>query len=342
MPIASRDALSKDTKKRLAIVEFIQKYGIRIILLVILLFFSFLTNGITLAPRNIFNILVNMTPVTLIALGVTIIIITNGIDLSSGSILACSAVVAASFAQVSNKVSNIIFPNMPNLPFIIPILVGLLVGALVGFINGWLVSKTGIPPFIATLGMMTSVSGITLIWAKGNSISGLNLMFKVLEQGTFLGVPIPIYILVIMVVFTHILLSSTRFGRYAYAIGGNIKAAEVSGIDTSKYLIRFYTYAGFLAGLAGVMITGILDSAQPILGLLYELDAIASSVIGGTSLLGGVGSIPGTVVGVLIIGVLKNSLDLLFVNAYWQQVIRGVIIILAVILDVLKQRLRSQ
>ncbi len=342
MPIGSRETLQQDAKKRLVRVEFIQKYGIGIILLGMLVVFSFLTNGKTLNLRNISNILVNMTPITLIALGVTIIIITNGIDLSSGSVLACSAVVSASLAQVSGKASNLIFPNMPTLPFIIPIVAGLLVGALAGFINGWLVSKTGIPPFIATLGMMTSARGFALIYAKGTSISGLNPMFKVLGQGKFLGVPIPIYILIVMVIFTHILLSSTRFGRYAYAIGGNVKAAQVSGIDTSKYLVRFYTYAGFLAGLAGIMITGILDSAQPILGVLYELDAIASSVIGGTSLLGGVGSIPGTVVGALIIGVLKNSLDLLFVNAYWQQVIRGVIIILAVILDVLKQRLRSQ
>lgn len=339
MSIEPKEALSLEILRKRKRVEFIQKYGIGFVLLAMLIFFSFLTGGTIMQLRNITNILVNITPVSLIAMGVTIIIITTGIDLSSGSVLACSAVVAASLAQVS--AANPLFPGLPHLPFIIPVIAGLAVGALAGFINGVLVSKTGIPPFIATLGMMTSARGIALIYTGGSSLSGLNPAFKWLGQGSFLGIPIPIYVLVIMAIFTHILLSSTRFGRYAYAIGGNFRAAQVSGINTSKSIILIYTYAGFLAGMAGVMITGIINSAQPILGILYELDGIASSVIGGTSLLGGIGSIPGTVVGALIIGVLKNSLDLLFVNAYWQQVIRGVIIILAVIVDVQKQKLRA-
>jgi len=232
-----------------------------------------------------------------------------------------------------------LYPALAGVPVIFPILAGCLVGAAAGITNGALVTKTGIPPFIATLGMYTSARGAAMLYTSGRPVSGLTDAYNAIGQGGMFGIPAPILIFVVMAVATHVLYSRTRFGKHIYAIGGNEQAARVSGIRVGKEKILIYTYAGFLAGIAGIVVSSRIGSGQPGLGQGYELDAIAAAVIGGTSLSsGGVGTIPGTIVGALIIGVLNNTLDLVNVSAYWQQIIKGVIIVGAVVLDRRKDR----
>lgn len=326
-------------KRKSIIAHILYNYGIFFVLLLLVIFFAVLTNGISVQVDNIFNLMINMVPIALITMGVTFVIITTGIDLSSGSVLALSAVSTAVFAQNAGAATAFI-PWAQDFPVIVPIFVGLAVGVASGFLNGLIITKTHIPPFIATLGMMTAVRGMAFLPTKGEPIGQLDDALVYIGKGSILGIPVPILVMAFMIGVSHILLTRTRLGRYAFAIGGNIIAAKTSGINTDKYLILIYTYAGFLSGLAGIVITGIVASGQPLSGMLYELDAIASAVIGGVSLYGGVGSIPGAIVGVFIIGVIKNGLDLMFISAYWQQIIRGFIIVVAVIIDVQKRKLR--
>ncbi len=312
------------------------KYGIFLIFAIMVVAASMLSPAF-LSSTNLINIVRQMSVVGLIALGVTGVIVSAGIDLSSGSVVGLTAVVAASLAQ-DPEYSTPFYPGL-HLPLIVAVLAACLVGALVGLINGTLVAKTRIPPFIATLGTYTAVRGVALLYTGGRPISDLTEGYNFIGQGDVSGVPVPIIILVIMAVVTHILYAHTKFGKYIYAIGGNEQAARVSGIDAAKYKMLIYVYASFLAGLAGLVVSSRIGSGQPGLGVGYELDAIAAAVIGGTSLsAGGIGTVAGTVVGALIIGVLNNTLDLMNVSAYWQQIIKGCIIVGAVILDQLKNR----
>ena len=312
------------------------KYGIFLIFAVMVVAASIMSPAF-LSSINLINIVRQMSVVGLIALGVTGVIVSAGIDLSSGSVVGLTAVVAASLAQ-DPEYSTPFFPGV-HVPLIVAVLAACAVGALVGLINGSLVAKTRIPPFIATLGTFTAIRGLALLYTGGRPISDLTDSYNFIGQGAVLGVPVPIIILVIMAVVTHILYAHTKFGKYIYAIGGNEQAARVSGIDAARYKMLIYVYAGFLAGLAGVVVSSRIGSGQPGLGVGYELDAIAAAVIGGTSLsAGGIGTVAGTIVGALIIGVLNNILDLMNVSAYWQQIIKGCIIVGAVILDQLKQR----
>ncbi|MBV9130883.1 MAG: ABC transporter permease [Verrucomicrobia bacterium] len=312
------------------------KYGIFLIFAVMVVAASVLSRAFV-SSTNLINIVRQMSVVGLIALGVTGVIVSGGIDLSSGSVVGLAAVVAASLAQ-DPEYSSPFYPGL-HVPFIVSLLAACVVGALVGLINGTLVAKARIPPFIATLGTFTAIRGVALLYTGGRPISDLTDAYNFVGQGDVFGVPVPIIILVVMAVVTHILYAHTKFGKYIYAIGGNEQAARVSGIDASRYKMLIYVYASFLAGLAGLVVSSRIGSGQPGLGVGYELDAIAAAVIGGTSLsAGGIGAVAGTIVGALIIGVLNNILDLMNVSAYWQQIIKGCIIVGAVILDQLKHR----
>ncbi|MBV8378800.1 MAG: ABC transporter permease [Verrucomicrobia bacterium] len=312
------------------------KYGIFIIFAVMVVVASLLSPAF-LSEINLINVVRQMSVVGLIALGVTGVIVSGGIDLSSGSVVGLSAVVAASLAQSTDS-SAPLYPGL-QLPFIAPLMMACGVGALVGWINGGLVAKTRIPPFIATLGTYTAVRGAAMLYTNGRPVSDLTDSYDFVGQGALAGIPVPILILVVMAVVTHILYARTKFGKYVYAIGGNEQAARVSGINTGRYKMLIYIYAGLLAGLAGLVVSSRIGSGQPGLGVGYELDAIAAAVIGGTSLsAGGIGTVAGTIIGALIIGVLNNILDLMNVSAYWQQIIKGAIIVGAVILDQLKHR----
>jgi inositol transport system permease protein len=313
---------------------FIRKYAIVFILLGMLIAMTFLSEAF-LTPRNLLNIVRQISVMGLIAIGVTMVIITGGIDLSSGSVLALAAVVSTSLAQRLDW-SEIKFPGL-DVPVIVPILAALAVGAACGLVNGSLIARFKIPPFIATLGMMTIARGFALIYSE-RPVSGLKDSYNYIGQGEPFGIPVPIVILAVVAIGAHIMLNNTRFGRHIYALGGNEQAARISGINISRVKIGVYTIAGLLAGLSGLVLSSRIGSGQPGLGVGYELDAIASAVIGGTSLSGGIGTIWGTIVGALIIGVLNNGLDLLNVSAYWQTIVKGSIIVVAVIIDERKNR----
>lgn len=250
----------------------------------------------------------------------TFVIITAGIDLSVGSVLAFSGVVMASVLHA-------------GLPIPIGILVGFGVGFSCGLLNGLLVSYGKIPPFIATLGMMSIARGAGLWFTDGRPISGFDDSFRYLATGEILYIPVPVIIMIVVYIAAHLILTKTKMGRYTYAIGGNEKAAVLSGINIKLYLNIIYGIAGLLSALGAVMLTARLNSAQPIAGVMYELDAIAATVIGGTSLFGGKGTVIGTLIGALIIGVLRNGLNLLGVSSFIQQIVIGSVIIGAILLD---------
>lgn len=324
---------------------FIRKYAIVLIFIAMFVGMTLLTDSF-LQPRNLFNVVRQISVVGLIAIGVTMVIITTGIDLSSGSVLALAAVFAASLAQQPGW-HDAKYPDLV-VPVIVPILVALGVGIVCGAINGWLIARFKIPPFIATLGMMTVARGFALIYSN-RPVSGLTDAYNFIGQGEIfkvipipgqspLGIPIPVIILAVVAIGAHILLNNTRFGRHIYAIGGNEQAALISGLNIGRIKIGVYTIAGLLSGLAGLVLSSRIGSGQPGLAVGYELDAIAAAVIGGTSLSGGIGTIWGTIIGALIIGVLNNGLDLLNVSAYWQTIVKGSIIVVAVIIDERKNR----
>jgi inositol transport system permease protein len=274
------------------IARIFSKYGIFLIFAAMVVVASFLSPAF-MSRINLINIVRQMSVVGLISLGVTGVIVSAGIDLSSGSVVGLTAVVAASLAQ-DPEYATMFYPGL-SVPLIVPVLAACGVGALVGLINGTLVAKTRIPPFIATLGTYTAIRGVALLYTGGRPISDLTDSYNFIGQGDVLGLPVPIIILVVMAVITHVLYAHTKFGKYIYAIGGNEQAARVSGINASKYKMLMYVYAGFLAGMAGLVVSSRIGSGQPGLGVGYELDAIAAAVIGGSSLsAGGIGTVAGS------------------------------------------------
>jgi len=313
---------------------FLNKYGIVIILLAMLVAFSLLSEGF-FTTRNIFNIIRQISFMGLIAIGVTMVIISGGIDLGSGSVLALAAVVATSLAQIQTS-ATLKYPGL-IVPVYVPVLAALAIGALTGLINGSLIAKFKIPPFIATLGMMTVARGFALIYSN-KPLSQLTPEYNFIGQGEIFGVPFPVIILISVAVVAHIMLNNVPFGRYIYALGGNEQAARISGVNIDRVKIGVYTLAGLLSGLAGLVVSSRVGSGQPGQGVGIELDAIAAAVIGGTSLSGGIGTIWGTIVGALIIGVLDNGLILLNVDQYWITIVKGTIIVVAVIIDQRKNR----
>ena len=290
---------------------------------------SFLMN-----PQRLLIMILQMSIIGIIAIGVTQVIITGGIDLSSGSVLALTAIVTASFAQQSDYL-RAVYPTLTDLPWVLPLLAGLLVGALAGLINGALIAFAMIPPFIATLGMMVSARGMARAYTDGQPVSMLTDQFTWIGSGAN-----PVIIFLAVAVLFHIALKYTRYGKYTYAIGANPQAARVSGINVRRHLIMVYAIAGLLAGLAGVVASARAGTGQAGMGLMYELDAIAAAVIGGTSLAGGVGRIAGTVIGALILGVMLSGFTFLGVDAYYQDIVKGAIIVAAVVVDQYRQRRR--
>jgi inositol transport system permease protein len=321
-------------KKQFNFQNMISKYGIVAVLILMIVGMSIVKPSFR-TITNFLNILTQSSIYGILALGMTLVIISKGIDLSVGSILAMSAVVAASLGQTSTATSRL-FPNLPELPVIVPILGALAIGTVCGVINGGLIAFTGIPAFIATLGMTTIARGFAYIYTNGKPVSTLIPGFRFIGQGNFLGVPMPVVIYLVMILITWVLLNNTRFGKHVYAVGGNINAAEVSGVNVKKMLLLIYTYMGLLAGISGVVATARMVSAQPGLAVGYELTAIASTTIGGTSHSGGIGTIWGAVVGALVLSVMRNGMTILGIHSYWQQIVEGLVIIVAVILDMRK------
>jgi len=335
-PPGSQITPPDERRQKFDAAAFAKKYLIFLILLAFVALLSVMTKGTFLQVENLNNVVVQSAPIGIIALGMMLAIITKGIDLSVGATVALAAVVASSLAQISNGIGAM-YPGLV-LPVIVPVLVGLVVGAMVGFVNGFLVAKFHIAPFIATLGMMTAARGLALIYTDGRPVSRLAPGFNYLGQGSLLSIPVPIWLFAICAAITYVILRRTRFGRHVYAIGGNEQAARVSGINISRVQIGIYTLIGLLAGLAGIILAGRIGSGNPQLGTGIELDAITAAVIGGTSFNGGVGTVWGTIVGALILGIINNGLDLMNVSPFMQMVVKGVIIVLAIIMDERKNR----
>ena len=292
---------------------------------------SFLMN-----PERLRIIILQMSVIGIIAVGVTQVIITGGIDLSSGSVVGFTAMVAASLAQESGY-AKAVYPALTGLPIIVPVVAGIVVGLVAGIINGSLIAYTGIPPFIATLGMMVTARGLAKAYTRGQPIGVLQDAYAQVGAGL---VPVIIFLTVAAIFF--VALRYTRYGKFTYAIGANVQAARVSGINIGRHLIKVYAIAGLLAGLAGVVTSARVVSGQPGMGVMYELDAIAATVIGGTSLTGGVGRITGTVIGVIILGVVTSGFTFLRIDAYYQEIVKGGIIVAAVIADQYRQRARMK
>lgn len=276
--------------------------------------------------------ILQVSVIGIIAVGVTQVIITGGVDLSSGSVVGMTAMIAASFAQQSDF-ARAVYPSLTGMPVIVPVAAGLLAGLAAGLINGTLIAKTGIPAFIATLGMMVTARGIAKWYTRGQPVSMLTDEYAAIGSGIW-----PVVIFLVVALIFHIALRYTRYGKFTYAIGANVQAARVSGIDVGRHLIKVYAIAGLLAGLAGVVTSARAISGQAGMGVMYELDAIAAAVIGGTSLSGGVGRITGTVIGVLILGVMTSGFTFLRVDAYYQEIVKGMIIVAAVVADQYRQR----
>ena len=288
---------------------------------------SFLIN-----EQRLMVMVLQVAVIGVIAVGVTQVIITGGIDLSSGSVVALTAMVAASLAQ-SSDAARAVYPSLTDLPVIVPLAAGLAVGALAGLVNGTLIAWTSIPPFIATLGMMVTARGLARWYTHGQPVSMLTETYSAIGSGAG-----PVVIFLGTAVVFGIALRYTRYGKYTYAIGSNPLAARVAGIRVGRHLILVYTLAGTLAGLAGVLTSARAVSGQAGMGTMYELDAIAAAVIGGSSLSGGVGRITGTVIGTLILGVVTSGFTFLRIDAYYQEIVKGGIIVAAVVADQYRRR----
>lgn len=302
--------------------------GIIIALLVMCIFLVVFptTRATFLTPKNVFNILRQNASNLFLATGMTMVIILGGIELSVGSVIALSGVVAA------GCVINF------GLPEIVGFLAAIGVGALVGMFNGFVICKTDIPPFIVTLASMNITKGIALVLTGGSPIRCMTDTFKFPGAGYVGPVPTPVILMIIVFIIAAFMINRTQLGRHIYAVGGNAQAAKFSGINVQKVKFIVYTYTGIMSGIAGLVVASRLYSGQPTAGDGAEMDAIAAVVVGGTSMSGGSGRLGGTLIGVLIIGVLNNGLNLMGVDSNWQYIVKGFVILLAVYVDFIRNK----
>ncbi|HEX7571540.1 MAG TPA: ribose ABC transporter permease [Bacteroidota bacterium] len=306
------------------------EFGIGIAFVLEFILFAFLSPYF-FTPDNLLNVSLQASITAIIAAGMTFVILTGGIDLSVGSLVAFAGIVATTVLKTGLP---------PVAGFIAAILAGVAVGSLSGAFAGFCITRFNIAPFIVTLATMTIWRGAAFVWTDGRPVWELPAGFAFLGTGRLLAVPVPTIIMVLTFIASHVILTRTRFGRYVYAVGGNIEAARLAGIRTWRVLVNVYILSGTLAALSGILLASRMNSGQPNAGVAYELDVIAAVVVGGTSLSGGAGSIVGTFIGAMLIAVLRNGLNLLNVNSYIQQVIVGVVILLAVMLDQIRRRRR--
>lgn len=304
------------------------RHSMLIVVLLVISYFSYRSARFA-TPDNMVTILVAAAPFALIALGQTLVILTGGIDLSVGSVIAMAAMTSAAIAKAN--------PGQIWLA----VLGAMLVGLLAGVVNGFFVSVVNVPPFIATLGMLTAGSGLAYAIGGGAPINGLPQGFSRIANAEVLGLKVPVIVMILGIIAAAVVMKRTTYGLRVYAVGGNRAAAEIAGVRTRSILFSVYAVSGVLAGLSGVMLASRVISGPPNLGQGYELDAIAAVVIGGASLMGGRGTVWGTALGLLLIQTLNNGLDILIVPAYWQDVIKGVLIVAAVAVDVWSTRRRT-
>jgi inositol transport system permease protein len=320
----------------------LKQFGPLIFLIVLMAVFTALKPTF-IDPINVFNIMRQISITGLIALGMTFVILTAGIDLSVGSLLALCGMVAAIVAKggTANSMSLSAGPEV-GLGWFAALLAALATGAIAGGVQGVAITRLKVPPFVVTLGGLTIFRGLTLTLSNGGPISGFTPDFRWFGTGLVGPVPVPVIIFAIAAIICHIVLRYTRFGRSVYAVGGNAEAARLSGLRVDRILVSVYVIVGFFAGLAAFVLSARLNSAEAVAGMGYELTVISAVVIGGTSLFGGIGSVGGTVVGAALIGVLQNGLQFNNVSSYTQSIVIGLILIIAVAFDRwLKSRARS-
>lgn len=310
----------KVTKK-----QFVSMYGSLIGLLLLVVVISVLRPRF-ISAANLRNVIRIASINGLLAIGMTFVILTGGIDLSVGAVMGCAGMYSAYFAQAAKRY-----------PPIVAVLIGLLIGLGFGLFNGWIIAYLKVPAFVGTLGSMSIASGLTFLLTDAKPIPNLSEGFKKMGGGNWGMIPIPIMMMSVVLLVCFALLYKTRYGRYIFAVGGNLNAAHVSGIDTKKIIGSVYVIAGVLSAFAGIITTARVTSGVTSTGKGYETDAIAAVVIGGTSLTGGKGRLWGTIVGILIMQFLSNGLDMLGVNAYYQLLVKGFVVIGAVMLDGLSQ-----
>jgi len=316
----------------------VSRFHSLIALVLLILAFGVLADGF-LSADNFWTVMRQISVNVCLSVGMTLVILTGGIDLSVGSILGLSGAVMAGLLKRGTELETLDLYIGYGVPAAITI--GLLVGATLGLFNGIMVTRFRVPPFIATLAMLTIARGLTKLYTGGEAITGLGETFVRMGSGRLLGIPNQFWIAACIVLVAVVVLKKTRFGRYVYAVGGNEEAAKLSGLDVNRVKRTVYVVAGTLSAVGGLIVTSRLNSATPIAGEGLELDSIAAVVIGGTSLSGGRGSVLGTVLGALIIGVLNSGLVIMGVDPFWQTVIKGFVILLAVIIDRLDYRFRQ-
>lgn len=304
------------------------RYAMVLVLIVVIAFFAYRSARFATVD-NVVTILIAAAPFALIALGQTLVILTGGIDLSVGSVIAVSAMAGAYTAKA-----------MPDQLWL-ALLVAIVTGAVAGAVNGLVVSVLDVPPFIATLGMMTLASGLAFVIGGGAPINGLPQNFSEFANTEVLGLTIPVILMIVGIIAFGLMMRRTKFGMHVYAVGGNEQASRIAGIKTGRVKFAVYTISGALAGISGIMLASRTINGSPSLGAGYELDAIAAVVIGGASLMGGRGTVWGTALGLLMIQTLNNGLDILTVPAYWQDVVKGLLIVAAVSVDVWAVKRRS-
>lgn len=315
-----------------------------IALIVLLLTFSFMSPGF-LAAKSLILVTKHSAIITIIALGMTLVIISGGIDLSVGSVIGLTAMVAGGLIYEGLIIGNYtIYFSVPIIIFL-----ALLVGVVVGLINGWLISVMKVPAFIATLGTMYVARGVALLRSGGETFPNLsgkeelgNTGFDLLGSGTLLGIPYSIWIMVMLILVAVYITKKTPLGWHIYAVGGNERAAKLSGVEVIRTKLFVYTFSGICASIVGLIVASQLVAAHPATGESWEMNAIAAAVLGGTSMSGGVGTIIGTVVGGFIIGVLNDGMVMMGISSFWQMVIKGLVIVVAVIVDMLQRDIQTK
>ncbi len=300
--------------------KWIQTYMLIFIVIGLGVILSFISSNF-LTVTNLLNVVRQIAVNGILAIGMTIVCLTGGIDLSVGSIVAFSGIIAAGLLRDT------------SCPIIVIVLAAIAVGAVCGLYNGYFVAYWNAAPFVVTLSMMTIARGMTYVYSDGRPISNLRTEFLTIGKGSIAGIPIPTLILAVVFILGSIMLTKLKFGRYVYAVGGNENAAMVSGINVKRIKMMVYVLSGIACGIAAIILTARVSAGLPQAGESYELDAIAATVIGGTSLSGGRGRLWGTIVGAVLLGIVNNGLDLLNVSSFYQQIVKGLIILGAILID---------
>jgi len=332
---------TQSTTKKVDVLSVAGRYGALIFLIVLCVIFALLEPAF-LSTRNIFNVIRQVSIYGMLAIGMTFVILTGGIDLSIGSVLALAGLVCASVEKGSRGLLGAGAGEAHGYGLPAAVAAAIAVGLIAGTSQGLAVSRMKVPPFIVTLGGMSVFRGLALVFSGGQPISAFRAPYKFWGQGMIGPVPVPVILFLVFAIIAYIVLRYTRYGRHIYAVGGNQEAARLSGLNVGALILSVYMIMGFFAGLSGFVLSSRLNSAEQVAGVGYELQVIAGVVIGGTSLtMGGEGGVFGTVVGILLMGVLSNGLTLMNVSPYYQQIIVGLIIVFAVYFDqVVKQRRR--